>query len=60
MVLGLSNGRTNPHTSVNFIAIIFMEKEYTLGQTAESMKVNGKLIKCTVKELSLGLMDGNI
>jgi hypothetical protein len=37
-----------------------MEKECILGQIIENMKVNGKQIKCTVKELSHGLMGENI
>lgn len=37
-----------------------MEKECILGQIIENMKVNGKQIKCTVKEHSHGLMGENI
>jgi len=45
---------------VNFIAIIFMVKECTLGQIIENMKANGKLIKCMEKEHLLGQMVENI
>jgi len=37
-----------------------MEKECTHGQIIENMKVNGKQIKCTVKEHLRGLMGENI
>jgi len=37
-----------------------MEKECIHGQIIENMKVNGKQIKCTVKEHLHGLMGENI
>ena len=60
MVLVLSNGAMAPHTSENFIITIFMGKAYTPGQTTESMKENGDLIKCMEKELSHGLTGVNM
>jgi hypothetical protein len=48
------------HTLVNSIIIISMEKVFILGQIIESMRVNGRQTKCTVKVLSLGQMEENI
>ena len=56
----LSSGVTVPIMLVNFIIIIFMEKDFTHGLTGENTKVNGKLTKCTEKEHSPGLMEENI
>lgn len=44
---------------VNSITIIFMEREFTLGQTAVNMKVNGATIRCTAEVPSNGLMVEN-
>lgn len=41
----------------SFITIIFMEKVFICGVTVENMRVNGKIIKCTEKEVSLGAME---
>jgi hypothetical protein len=60
MELEPSSGPTAPHILVNFITIMFMEKEFILGLIIENMKENGKQIKCTVKAHSLGRMGGNI
>ena len=60
MASELSNGLTDLHILENFIIIIFMEKEFILGQITENMRENGEQIKCMEKELLLGLTPENI
>ena len=60
MVLDHLNGLTVQYILESFIIIIFMAKEFTLGQIVENMKENGELIRCMEREHSHGRMEENI
>ena len=60
MELELLNGLTDPPISENSIIIIFMEKEFILGQIIENTRANGVEIKCMAKERSHGPMEENM
>ena len=54
------HGLTRVHTSESSGTIISMVKESTLGMTVGSTRVNGELIKCTVRAPSAGVMAASI
>ena len=60
MALACFHGLMVALTQANFIIIISMEEEYTLGVIPENTKENGEQIKCMVKGFLVGLMEGNI
>ena len=54
------NGQIILNTLESFITIIFTGKEFTRGAMEESMKENGKIIKCMEKAPLLGQMEENM
>jgi hypothetical protein len=59
MALEPSSGLITPCISANFTTTTSMEKVFTLGQTAESMRASGETIRCTGEAPSHGLMEEN-
>jgi len=54
-----SSGPITPCTLANFTTTTSMEKVFTLGQTAESMRASGGTTRCTGEAPSHGLMAEN-
>lgn len=60
MEKGSSNGGTDLNMKETFMKTLYKDMEYIGGQMGDSMKANGRIIKCMDKEYLLGQMEKDI